>query len=172
MWNKYYISLIIQCIILIFTQVIVLNSIRLFGYFLPIIYLYPFLKMPIRMPQWSLMLLGFIMGLMIDALMNTPGINCAAITAALYFRVPILEMLVDEDDLEENETMFIPSFKSMKVLPYISYLFLCATIHIGLIMLLEAFSTQLFYRVVPYILGSTAISLLIFVIFDLLHRKK
>lgn len=172
MWNKYHISLVVQTAILVFIQIILLNNIRLFGYFLPILYIYPFLKMPINLPQWSLTLIAFISGLIMDMIMNTPGINCAAITAAVYFRENTLRFLVDEDELEENESSFIPSFRSMKAIPFISYLLIITTIHIGLIMLLEAFSTHLYSRVVPYILGSIAISLLFFIIFESFQKRR
>lgn len=173
MWSKYYISLTIQLVLLLFLQVIVLNNIRLFGYFLPILYLYPFLKMPIRMPQWSLTLIAFVAGIIMDMMMNTPGINCAAVTAAVYFREGIVRLLADEDDIDEGEDDdFIPSFRSMKVLRYLLYLLISLFIHIGSIMLLEAFSTRLFIGTVPYILGSVSISLILFIIFEFFRKER
>lgn len=172
MWNKYYISLILQVVFFTLAQVVVVNNVRLFGFFLPILYLYPFLKMPLQMPQWSLTLIAFITGLIMDIMMNTPGINAAAVTAAVYFREGTLRALIDEDDIEENETSFIPSFRSMKAGRFITYLLICLSIHISSIMLLEAFSTHLFVHTIPYIVGSIGITLLFFFIFEALRKRK
>ena len=44
--NKHYFSYTLQSLLLLLLQVVVMNNIRLFGYLIPIIYLYPLIFLP------------------------------------------------------------------------------------------------------------------------------
>lgn len=169
--NKYYIRFVAQTILLLFIQLVAMNNIRLFGYFIPIIYLYPLLFLPYQTPRWLCTLFAAIAGLLMDMMMNTPGINMASATAVGYFRQPFLFGLTEEQELDDLSAPLRPSIYTMKLGKYILYMLLLAFIHILNIMLLEAFTTKLFLRMLPHILGSTVITLIIFGIFEALSKR-
>lgn len=167
-----YIIFFIQTIILIFIQAILLNHIRLFGYFTPIVYLFPLFKLPIQTPKWVSVILASLVGFFLDLLMNTPGLNMAVSSIIGLIRTPILRSLMDEELLEEEELVIIPSNTTLTIRKYQSYLILITFIHIALLMLMEAFSINIFRYVLPNILGSFIISYIIFLLFDAFIIKK
>lgn len=172
MLNRYT-RLFVVTAVLIFAQAVLLNHLRLFHYFLPIVYLYGFLKMPYQSERWIMTLCGALAGFVLDLLMNTPGLNMAATTVAIYLRNPILRGLISEETLDESEGVLLPGISTLKPLPYLLYLLLTTLIHIAALMLFEALSVQLFVDVIPHIAGATAISTLLYLLFDTLsYRRK
>lgn len=153
-------------------QAVVMNHIRLFNYFIPIIFLYPLLKLPIQAPRWSIIILSSLLGGAMDLLMNTPGLNMAVTTLIGLIRAPILLSFVDEDIMEEEGSIIIPSNHSLSIKKYQLYLVIMLTTQITALMLLEAFSTNIFLNLLPNILGSIFISYIIFLFLDLLLSKK
>lgn len=169
--GKHYIRYILQTVVLLLLQVVAMNNIRLFGYLIPIVYLYPLLILPYQAPRWLTTLLGAVTGLLMDMIMNTPGLNMAAATLTGYLRNPILFGLTEDNELEDLSTPLRPSAYTVKFSKYLLYLFLMILIHIGSLLLLEAFSTQLFLMTLPHILGSTLITFVIIAIFEALAKR-
>lgn len=159
-----YLSTVIQLLILVAIQVILLNHLRIYRYFMPIIYLYPLLKLPIRTDHMFQILLGAIVGIVVDLFMNTPGLNMFSATLVMYVRPRVLNLFLD-DDLEETDNA-IPSYQTMHAIKYIFSTFFIVLVHISSLYLLEACSVLLFTETLPYILGSTAISLPVYLILD------
>ncbi len=166
-----YIITIIQLLFLVFVQVVFLNHLRLFTYFLPIVYLYPVFKLPIRTERWVTTLLGAFSGILLDAFMNTPGLNMAISTLVAYFRNPILNFILGDDIDDREEDSPAPSFMSMKSYKYLLYLSSLTFIHVTGLLLTETFSLSLFDRTIPYVLGSTLISIPLMLIFDAFGRR-
>ena len=103
--------------------------------------------------------------------MNTPGLNMAATVFAAYCRNPLLRALISDEVLEEADGLFVPGRKTMKFFPYLFYLLILTFIHIGTLLTLEGFSVGLFTFLVPFILGGTAITVVIYLLFDLFRRE-
>lgn len=121
-----------------------------------------------------MILLAAVIGLLVDMFMNTPGLNFAAFTLIGYLRNPILHLSISEESYTELTELDSPSFTTHKVWLYILYLSLCVITHTSVLFLLESFSTKLFVNTLPYILGSTSVTLVTFLIFDSIgaSRKK
>lgn len=171
MMNKYYIRFIVQIILLLFLQIVVMNNIRLFGYLIPIIYLYPLLFLPYQTPRWLTTIFAAVAGLIMDMMMNTPGINLASATLVGFIRQPLLFALTEEQELDDLSSPLRPSIYTMRLSKYVLYMLLLALVHVASVMLLEVFSTKLFMKMLPHILGSTVITLIIFVIFEALSKR-
>lgn len=170
--TKEYIKLGIYTLILLFLQVVVMNNIRLFGYFVPIIYLYPLLFLPYQTKHWLTTLLGAVMGIALDLFMNTPGLNMASATLMGFIRNPILYHLTDDDLLEDStKTILSPSLHTLRVWKYVFYILAMSLMHISSLMLLEAFSVSLFSRVIPHIVGSTIVSTILILLLEALSRR-
>ena len=170
--NKHYFSFFIGMPILIFLQVVVLNHLWIFEYFMPILYLYPLLKMPLETERWVILLLAALTGALMDLFMNTPGLNMASAVLAGYFRRPLLLALISEEILEETDGLLLPGGGTMKFFPYLLYLVLTTLVHTAALFGLEAFSLGLFKLVIPYIFGGTAFSVITYLLFDLFSHKK
>lgn len=166
-----YIRFVLWSLVLLFLQVSVMNHIRLFGYCVPIIYLYPLLVLPYQVPRWLLTLLGSLIGLALDMAMNTPGLNMASAALVGFVRTPILYRLTDPQELENLSTPLSPSIFVVQVSRYFLYFLIMLLIHIGSLFLLEAFSSRLFGQMLPYIIGSTFVTLLLLFIAEALSRR-
>lgn len=167
--SKYTLRLGILLLVLLLLQVVLFNHLLLFRYFLPIIYLYPLIKMPYRSEPWVLTLVAACIGLFIDLMMNTPGLNMASSALTLYLRPKLLGALVDKDDLDnadEENPLITP--RLMGAGAYLLYILTLTLVQISSIFLLEFFSTGLLVHTLPYIGGSVVIMVLLFLIFDAL----
>ena len=167
--SKYTLRLGILTLALLLLQVVLFNHLLLFQYFLPILYLYPLLKMSYRSEPWVLTLVAACIGLFIDLMMNTPGLNMASSALTLYLRPKLLSGLLDKDDLgnvDEENPLITP--RLMGAGAYLLYILTITLVQISAIFLLEFFSTGLLVHTLPYIGGSVVITVLLFMIFDAL----
>ena len=170
--NGHYLRLVIWLPVLIFVQLVALNHLRIFEYFLPVLYLYPLLKMPYDTGRWTLILIAAVTGFIMDLLMNTPGLNMAATVLTMYCRKPLLTAMIPDDVLDDWDGDIVPGTKTMKVFPYLLYLFILTLAHVSVLLILEGFSLGLFRLILPYILGGTVFSFVLYLLFDLFSFKK
>lgn len=169
---NHYIRLFVVTTVLILLQAVLLNHLRLFHYFLPIIYLYGFLKMPYQAQRSTLILSAAAVGFVLDLLMDTPGLNMAASTLTIYLRPTIFRTMTTVETIEDSDEALIPSARTIKFFPYLGYLLTLTLIHATTLMLLEALSVRLFVGVIPYILGTTVFSTALYLLFDALNFWK
>lgn len=170
--RRAYIYFIIQAVILLLIQATVMNHVRLFGYFTPIIYMYPLFKLPIQTPRWTSVLLGGVLGFTLDLLMNTIGLNLAVGAFIGVIRTPLLFSTIDDEMLEEDSSIIVPSFSTLSISKYMLYLLGLTIILISSLMLLEAFSVNIYVHVLPNIIGSSIVSYILFLIFDVFFTKR
>lgn len=171
--SKPVLRLLLVLVLLAVLQVVLFNHLLLFGYFLPIIYLYPLLKMPVTPEPWVLTLLGAVTGLCIDVMMNTPGLNMAASTLAMFVRPRLLATFLRREDLDKSDDPGGPlAAQLMGGMSYFLYMVSGLLVHISSIFLLEAFSLQLFPHTLPYIGGAMVITLLLCFVFDALFTPR
>ena len=153
--SKYTLRLGILTLVLLLLQVVLFNHLLLFQYFLPILYLYPLFKMPYRTEPWGLTLIAACIGLFIDLMMNTSGLNMASSALTLYLRPKLLSGLLDKDDLDnadEENPLITP--RLMGAGAYLLFILTLTLVQISAIFLLEFFSTGLLVHTLPYIGGS------------------
>lgn len=67
-------------VFLFLLQVLVFNHVHIFGYATPMPYIYFLLILPSDTPRWLYVLLGFVLGLLIDLFTNTPGMAAGSMT--------------------------------------------------------------------------------------------
>lgn len=170
--RRAYIYFTIQALILLLVQATVMNHVRLFGYFTPILYLYPLFKLPIQTPRWVSVMLGGLLGFGLDILMNTIGLNLAVGALIGVIRTPLLHSTIDEEMLEEESSIIVPSFGTLSVGKYMLYLLVLTIVQISSLMLLEAFSVNIYAHVLPNIIGSSIVSYILFLIFDVFFTNK
>ena len=84
---------LIRFVVLVLIQVLILNNLLLPGVFNPYIYPLFLLLLPIRMPIWLLLLVGFVAGLTIDLFSNTMGMHAAASVLLCFMRPQVLKLI-------------------------------------------------------------------------------
>jgi len=87
-----YLYEVILFVFLILLQVLLLNRISVFGVATPVLYVYFLLKLPMGKNLFYVIISGFLMGLIIDIFLNTPGMNAAATTIVAACRKPVMNL--------------------------------------------------------------------------------
>lgn len=129
------IKYIILFVVLVLLQVLVLNKISFLGYAVPFAYIYFILKLPIGYNRDSTVFLGFLLGLSIDLLCSTSGINAAATTLIAFLSRPIQGLFFMLDDYDGQTPSYgLLGFSFMK------YSFLLTLIHHTALISIESFS--------------------------------
>lgn len=139
-------------------QVLVLNHIALFGYAVPLLYIYYILKLPTKMnPNW-VVLIGFIMGLILDIFCNTLGMHALATITAAFARAPMFYLFLPRAD---DELPTVPSLHTLGFSVFIRYAVSWVALFVVLLFVVESFSLVyplgMFFKIV----GSTLLTLLL-----------
>lgn len=158
---------IFSFILLVLAQVLILNNIQFLGFINPYIYILFIISLPVRLPRWLSLILGFSMGLVIDVFSNTLGMHAFASVLIAYARSFVIQLFTSID--EGNNP--IPSFHSFGVGAYVKYVFVMVLLHHSALFFLEAFSLTNFWLVLFKTLLSSAISILIILGLKSLNRK-
>ncbi len=121
--------------LLIVLQVLVFNQISIFGLATPFLYIYFLLKLPVGRNEFYVIIVGFLLGLVIDIFLNTPGINAAAATLVAAFRQQLLRLFYTKDEAQEH----IPSIYTAPG-SFIKFAMVAVIIHQTALYTLESFS--------------------------------
>ena len=162
---------IIRCCLFIFVQIFLLNEVPpLHRYVSPHLYYLFILWLPFRISRIVLLLIAFLYGLTVDAFMHTPGLHAAACTLVAYLRPFFISLLLPK---ESGETGYPePSYKSMGIIPYGTYIILLTFIHHLYLILLEWLQLGGFLIFLGKVLASTGVSLLLVLITELVFSRK
>jgi hypothetical protein len=165
-----FLFLLIRFIILTLIQVLILNNLQLPGVFNPYIYPLFLLLLPIKMPQWILLLVGFAAGLTIDLFSNTMGMHAAASVLLCYMRPQVLKLVEPSGGYEQTDK---PSLSYMGFRWFATYASILVVIHHLFFFFLETLEFGQFGFMLLKIVLSTLLSLaLIFLTEFFFMRKK
>ena len=132
--NSPFLTRIARFFILLFLQVFVFNHIHLFGYATPLAIGYMVVCMQRETSRTSILLWGFITGLVYDLFSNTPGMASASCTLAAMVQ-PMLLNIFKPHDAAEN---FTPSITILGFSSYTLYAFMLLFIMHAAFYLLDA----------------------------------
>lgn len=167
MLKNNFIKYSLMFILLILFQILVLNRISFLGFAIPYFYIYFIIKLPIGFNRSLIVLLGFILGIIIDLFFNTPGINAAATTLAAFLCRPIQGLFFVADDYKEMEPRL-----SLLGANFMKYATIIVLIHNIALVSIESFSyfnmTTVIYRIVL----STLLTSLLILAFEGFSIKK
>ena len=121
---------------LVLLQVLILNNVHIAGYATPFLYIYLILKFESDVSRNALMLWAFFLGLAVDVLSDTPGMNAAATVLLAFLRPSLLRLFTPRD----NQDNLVPSFKSMGITPFLKYTTASVFIHSLALLSIEFFS--------------------------------
>lgn len=158
---------IVLFVVLVLFQVLLFNRIALFGLAVPILYIYFLIKLPISRNRYYVIILGFLMGLVIDIFLNTPGVNAAATTIAATFRSVILRMFYSKVE-SENHTPGIHGFTAA----FIKYTVTMVVMHQFLLFFIESVTLFNFIDTLTRIGASSLLTIIIILVLDSLSFRK
>ncbi len=159
-------------LILIFfiLQIIWFNHIMLFGKYIPIIYIYPILLLPIEKNDTINLLLAFIYGISIDLASYTGGVFAATAVLVVYLRK--IYFLIIKNPSQDLEKIQVSKLSSGQKLIYYLIFILISQFFIYFI---EAFGIELVWQKTSVILINSLITLIFFILIDVLfvnrHRQ-
>lgn len=157
---------IARLFVLLIIQLFVLNNIRFLGYINPYIYLLFFLMLPVKFPRWAELILAFVVGLVIDSFLNTPGIHAFSTVLLSFLRAPVISIYTSVEEGANPE----PSFHTFGVAAFIKYVVTLVVIHHFVFYFIEIFSFENFGADFFKTLLNSAVTILI--ILGVLSLKK
>ena len=163
-----YLHKLVWIVGLALVQGLVLNHVHIAGYATPFIYVYLLLKIESDVSRNSLMMWGFLIGLLVDLFSDTPGMNASAMVL-LGFLQPLILRLFAPRDVTDNLT---PSMRTMGVAAFAKYLVACILIHHSWLLSLEFFSWAHASAMLWRILASGSLSLALILALEGIQKKK
>lgn len=163
-----YIYEIVLFVALILLQTLLLNRISLLGIVTPVFYIYFLLKLPVGRNPYYVIISAFLMGLMIDIFLNTPGMNAAAITIVAAFRKNILGLFFEREGYDD----FVPGINAAAG-PFVRFTIFMVLLHLTLLFFIESFTLFNLKNTLLRIVTSSIVTIPLIIAFDsLLFRKK
>ncbi|MGN6801958.1 MAG: rod shape-determining protein MreD [Ginsengibacter sp.] len=162
---------IIRFCLLILVQVYVLDQIPpLHQLVTPYVYFLFILWLPFKMGRRLQMLLAFALGFSLDCFSYTYGMHAAACVLIAYLRPFLINLLISQEGAESNYNE--PSIQSMGFTPYLTYVTILTFIHHAFLYFLQALQTGGYFYFLLKTLISTAITLLLILLIELLFPRK
>lgn len=95
---------IVRFITLFGLQILVFNNVPIFGYSLPYVYVLFFIMLPFDINKTFLLILGFLLGVLIDFSTNSPGVHASATLAIAFVRPYILVKMSPRQGYDINSS--------------------------------------------------------------------
>ena len=140
-------------VIVMLLQVLLFDQLQLWGVCHPYIYILCLLMLPITLPRWADMLIGFAFGLLMDVLGNSVGVHTAACTLLMFIRQPLVNALVQDAERLTGEI----SWTSISPDAFIKYVAILVGIHQTAVSLLSAWGFHHFGMTLLQIIISSAL---------------
>ena len=129
------------------TQILILNHIQIYGFGTPLACVLPILLFPLDSPRWQILLSGFVIVLIEDIFINTPGVTAATFTLIAMIQPHLLKAVSSRDN-EDKAT--IPSAQNLGWASYVKYILSACFILSVVFFTLESFS---FFNYIKYLLS-------------------
>jgi hypothetical protein len=162
---------IIRFSLFILVQVFVLNQVPPLHHLVtPYVYFLFILWLPFKMGRRTIMVLAFALGFCLDCFTKTYGLYTAPCVLIAYVRPFLINLLISQEGAETNYNE--PSVKSMGFTPYFTYVFILTFLHHALLFFLQALQSGGYLYFILKALLSTAISLILILLTELLFVRK
>lgn len=149
-------------------QIFFVRQLVLFNYAFCFVYIASILLLPFDVNKVTLILLGFLAGIMVDIFYNTIGANAAAMTLIAFIRPSVISLLTPQRGYDERQTL---SLNSMGLTWFITYATTLTFVHHFVLFLLEASDWGLFLPVIVKVICSTIFTTTVIVIIQFFRRE-
>ena len=158
MSNKFILRNLIRAVILMAFQVLVLNQINLgggnFNYISVFIYPIFFMFLPISIPTWLLLIIGFFYGYSIDVFNDTLGIHAATCVFSAFMRPILLRVLEPQGGYKEGVS---PTKRRMGFPWFFRFASVFLFLHIFYFFCVEIFTLLYIGKILMYTLPSLSL---------------
>ena len=162
-WTKQ----LIRYIVVMLLQVLLFNQLQLWGACHPYIYVLCLLMMPITLSHSASMLIGAIVGLIMDVFCNSLGVHMAACILLMFIRPYLIGLIVNDKD-RLNEQI---SLRAIGMEALIKYVVILVLIHHLAVFMLAAWSWLHFGFVLLETVVSSMITIIIIIGYNALKYK-
>ena len=167
--DKRVITYAILFIVLVAVQALLLNHIVLFNRAVRFIFIYFILKLPLNLNTNLLLTLGFLLGLTVDLLSDTPGVNALSCTVLSTLKRPVYYAYEQHDDQKRG---IEPGMASMGRLTFSKYLLSMSAIYSLLAFFVEFINFTSVAGILINAVSSTIFTFLVILAVDSLLYKK
>ncbi len=142
-------------------QILVLNNIQLTGLMNP--YFYPLfvILLPLEVPMWASLIIGFFTGLCVGSFTNAAGLHAFATVLIVALRPIVLSALLPKASLEGVDE---PTIRNIGPATFITLTVILVFVHHFTFFILEVMSFTLFYFTIIKVLTSTIVSSVIIIL--------
>lgn len=152
---------IVRLMLLLFVQVLIVNNINLSSYVNPYIYILLLLMLRVNVPKWQSLLVGFVLGALMDMFSNTVGIHMFATTLLGYLRPRLLSASLNKEDYDAN---IEPNIATKGFIWFFTYCASLIFVHHCALFFMEIYSTKEFFATMQRVLYSSAVTLLMIIL--------
>ena len=133
--NKTALNILLTALVLIPAQAVFFNNMVLFNVAVPIIFIYIIISLPITYSAELAMTIGFVSGLAVDILSDTPGMNALCATLLAFVQRGVFHLYMSNDiDLAEQR----PSPRNMGAGAFMKFTLTMALIYCLMVFGIEA----------------------------------
>ena len=165
---RYFVKYGVMFVSLVLVQVLILNQVQFSGFFNPYIYVLFILLLPTNTPKYALLILGFILGFVIDIFTNTLGVHSAATVFIAFIRPGILRLISNREDDRGD----YPGLNQNSPGWFITYVVMMVFIHHFILFYLEVYTFSNFFITFYRIILSTLFSSVVIVLSQFLVFKE
>lgn len=167
--NRSIVGLVLKFFLVLALQFFLFSNVQFFGYLTPYYYPVLLLLMPVRYNQHNLLILGFVVGLLVDAFEQTGAIHASATVMMVYLR-PVLLRLVSTRGGEDLPRLDAESLGYRNFAIFVS---MALFFHHFTLFFLDALKFSNLDLVLWRALQTTVLSfIVVFIIHGLTFRKK
>lgn len=150
-------------------QVMILNNINLGGFVNPYLYVLFILILPIEIPNWILIFIAFLLGVLMDVFLNTPGMHASASVFLAFLRPHYLRYLAPREGYEPA-SLPIPSHFGFSW--FFKYVLITVVSHHLFLFFVEAFTFTHFFTTLWKVVVSSLSSIVVILLAEMFGMKK
>jgi len=158
---------ILLFVMLVLLQVLLLNRIAVFGLAVPILYIYFLIKLPYGRNRFYVIVSGFLLGIVIDIFLNTPGMNAAATTIIATLRNMMLSLFYPKNEYED----LVPGIHTSTA-AFVKFTVMMVLLHQTLLFFIEAFTLFNFTSTLLRIGSSSVLTIVLILAMDSLSISR
>jgi hypothetical protein len=155
-------------ILLVLFQGLILNNVEFGGYVVPFLYVVFILALPFEAPSWLVLILGFALGISIDAFTSTMGMHTGATVVMAFCRAYLLKLVSPRGGYDFNAK---PNVQFMGLRWYLLYAFILVLFHHLFLFYVESFKITQFFYTFGRAISSTIFTMALILIVQLFNYK-
>lgn len=152
---------IMRFLAFLLVQALVINNVEISSWVVPMVYILFLINMPLSLPRWADLLIGFAFGLCMDLFIHTPGMHASACLLLAYIRPIVFNRLAPRDSAE---SVLRPGIKVMGFNRFFAFIAIMVFMHHTWFFFVEVLSFSNLFITIGRILLSSAVSIALMVL--------